>query len=41
MHDRQIKDYLRIALKLNQTNLESTIEFTDSENIALIDEIIY
>ena len=40
MHDRQIKDYLRIALKLNQTNLESTIEFTDSENIALIDEII-
>ena len=27
MHDRQIKDYLRIALKLNQTNLESTIKY--------------
>ena len=40
MHVRQMDDYLRIALKLNQTNLESTIEFADSENTALIDEII-
>ena len=40
MHDRQMDDCLRIALKLNQTDLESTIEFADSENTALIDEII-
>ena len=40
MHDRQMDDYLRTALKLNQTNLESTIKFAESENTALIDEII-
>ena len=40
MHDHQMDNYLRIALKLNQTNLESTIKFADSENTALIDEII-
>ena len=40
MYDRQMDDYLKIAMKLNQTNLESTIEVADSENEALIDEII-
>ena len=40
MYDRQMNDYLKIAMKLNQTNLESTIEVADSENEALIDEII-
>ena len=40
MHDRHMDDYLRTALKLNQTNLESTIKFAESENTALIDEII-
>ena len=40
MHDHQMDHYLRTALKLNQTNLESTIEFADSENTALIDETI-
>ena len=40
MYDRQMDDYLKIAMKLNQTNLESTIEVADSENEELIDEII-
>ena len=40
MYDRQMDDYLKIAVKLNQTNLESIIEVADSENEALIDEII-
>ena len=40
MYDRQMDDYLKIAMKLNQTNLESKIEFADSGNEALIDEII-
>ena len=40
MYDRQRDDYLKIPMKLNQTNLESTIEVADSENEGLIDEII-
>ena len=30
MYDCQMDDYLKIAMKLNQTNLESTIEVADS-----------
>ena len=40
MYDCQMDNYLKILMKLNQTNLESTIEVADSENEALIDEII-
>ena len=40
MYDCQTDDYLKTAMKLNQTNLESTTEVADSENEALIDEII-
>ena len=40
MYDSQMEDYLKIAMKINQTSLESTVEVADSENEALIDEII-
>ena len=40
MYDCQMNNYLKILMKLNQTNLESTIEVADSENEALIDEVI-
>ena len=40
MYDRQMDNYLKILMKLNQTNLESTIEVADSETEALIDGII-
>ena len=40
MYDCQMDNYLKILMKLNQTNLELTTEVADSENEVLIDEII-
>ena len=40
IYDREKTDYLKIAMKLNQTNLESASEVADSENETLIQEII-
>ena len=40
IYDREKTDYLKIAMKLNQTDLESASEVADSENETLIQEII-
>ena len=40
IYDRQKSDFLKIAMKLNQIDFESAIEVADSENEALIQEII-
>ena len=40
IYDREENDYLKIAIKLNQTELESASEVADSENETLIQEII-
>ena len=40
IYDREKTDYLIIAMKLNQTELESASEVADSENDTLIQEII-
>ena len=40
IYDRQKEDYLRTALKLNETDLEAAAEVTDAENEALYEEII-
>ena len=40
IYDREKTDYLKIAMKLNQTDLESANEVADSENETLIQEII-
>ena len=40
IYDREKTDYLKIAMKLNQTDLESVNEVADSENETLIQEII-
>ena len=40
IYDREKTDYLKIAMKLNQTDLESASEVADSENKTLIQEII-
>ena len=40
IYDREKGDFLKIALKLNQIDLESLSEVADSENEALIQEII-
>ena len=40
IYDREKADYLKIAMKLNQTELESASEVADSENETLIQEII-
>ena len=40
IYDRKKGDFLKIALKLNQIDLESLSEVADSENEALIQEII-
>ena len=40
IYDRQKEDYLRTALKLNETDLEVAAEVADAENEALYEEII-
>ena len=40
IYDRQKSDFLKIAMKLNQIDFESATEVADSENEALIQEII-
>ena len=40
IYDRQKEDYLRSALKLNETDLEVAAEVADAENEALYEEII-
>ena len=40
IYDREKNDDLKIAMKLNQTDLESASEVADSENETLIQEII-
>ena len=40
IYDREKGDFLKIAMKLNQIDLESASEVADSENEALIQEII-
>ena len=40
IYDREKTDYLKIAMKLNKTDLESACEVADSENETLIQEII-
>ena len=40
IYDREKTDYLKIAMKLNQTDLESVSEVADFENETLIQEII-
>ena len=40
IYDREKTDYLKIAMKLNQPDLESVSEVADSENETLIQEII-
>ena len=40
IYDREKGDFLKIAMKLNQIDLESASEVADSENKALIQEII-
>ena len=40
IHDRQKQDYLRTALKLNETDLDKAAEVADAENEALYEEII-
>ena len=40
IYDSEKTDYLKIAMKLNQTELESASEVADSENDTLIQEII-
>ena len=40
LYDRKKTDYLKIAMKRNQIELESASEVTDSENETLIQEII-
>ena len=40
IYDREKSDFLKIAMKLNQIDFESATEVTDSENEALIQEII-
>ena len=40
IYDREKTDYLKIAMKLHQTDLESASEVADSENETLIQEII-
>ena len=40
IYDRQKQDYLRTALKLNETDLDKAAEVADAENEALYEEII-
>ena len=40
IYDRQKEDYLRTALKLNETDLEVAAEVADAENEVLYEEII-
>ena len=40
IYDRQKEDYLRTALKLNETDLEAAAEVADAENEVLYEEII-
>ena len=40
IYDREEGDFLKIAMKLNQIDLESASKVADSENEALIQEII-
>ena len=40
IYDRQKSDFLKIAMKLNQIDFESATEVADSENEALIQQII-
>ena len=40
IYDRENSNFLKIAMKLNQIDLESASEIVDSENQALIQEII-
>ena len=40
IYDRQKQDYLRTALKLNETDLDKAAEVADAENETLYEEII-
>ena len=40
IYDREEEDYLRTALTINETDLETATEVADADNEAIIDEII-